>query len=137
MANPFTHIELNSTDLGKSKAFYGELFAWELEDIEMEEGPYTMIEVGDGTGGGMMQQPIPGAPSAWIPYVDVDDIEATTEKARSLGATISVEVTEIPDMGWLSIFVDPTGAVLGLWQPMAEAEEEEDEEEDDDEEDEA
>jgi uncharacterized protein len=134
MANPFTHIELNSTDLGKSKGFYGELFAWELEDIEMEEGPYTMIEVGDGTGGGMMQQPIPGAPSVWIPYVDVDDIETMTEKARSLGATISVEVTEVPDMGWLSIMVDPTGAVLGLWQPMAEAGEE-DEDEDDDEED--
>ena len=25
---------------------------------------------------------------------------------------------EVKDMGWLSIFVDPTGAMLGLWQPM-------------------
>jgi uncharacterized protein len=132
MANPFTHIELNSIDLAKSKAFYGELFAWELEDIEMEDGPYTMIEVGDGTGGGMMQQPVPGAPSVWIPYVAVDDIDTMTEKARSLGATISVEVTEVPDMGWLSIFVDPTGAILGLWEPMAASEEDEDDEDDED-----
>jgi len=25
-------------------------------------------------------------------------------------------VTEVMDMGWLSIILDPTGAVLGLWQ---------------------
>jgi len=27
------------------------------------------------------------------------------------------DVTEIKDMGWLSIIVDPTGAMLRLWQP--------------------
>jgi hypothetical protein len=26
------------------------------------------------------------------------------------------DVSEIKDMGWLSIIVDPTGAMLGLWQ---------------------
>ena len=27
------------------------------------------------------------------------------------------DVTEVADMGWLSIIVDPTGAILGLWKP--------------------
>jgi hypothetical protein len=39
-----------------------------------------------------------------------------TEKARSLGAKVMKEVTEIMGMGWLSFIEDPTGAVLGLWQ---------------------
>jgi len=26
------------------------------------------------------------------------------------------DVSEVADMGWLSIIVDPTGAMLGLWQ---------------------
>ena len=26
------------------------------------------------------------------------------------------DVTEITDRGWLSIIVDPAGAMLGLWQ---------------------
>jgi predicted enzyme related to lactoylglutathione lyase len=49
-------------------------------------------------------------------YVLVDDVKAATEKARDLGATICKEITEVPGMGWFSIFSDPTGATLALWQ---------------------
>jgi uncharacterized protein len=64
-----------------------------------------------------MQHPVPGAPSAWLAYVLVDDIKAATEKARSLGATVKRDVTEVMGAGWLSIIADPTGATLGLWKP--------------------
>jgi len=123
MANPFVHVELNSTDVAKSKAFYGKLFDWKLEDIPNDAagGTYTMISVGDGTGGGMMKSPMPGAPSMWLAYVLVDDIEAATKKAKSLGAKVMKDVTEVMDMGWLSIIVDPTGAMLGLWKPKPRA----------------
>ncbi len=117
MANPFVHVELNTTDVPKAKAFYGTLFGWKLEDMPMPFGTYTMINVGEGTGGGIMQHPMPGAPSAWLAYVLVDDIAAATEKAKSLGATVIKEVTEVMGAGWLSIIVDPTGAALGLWKP--------------------
>jgi uncharacterized protein len=116
MANPFVHMELNTTDIGKAKAFYGKLFDWKLQDVPMGPMTYTMIGVGEGTGGGMVQQQAPGAPSAWLSYVLVDDVKAATEKAKSLGAKIMQDVTEVMDMGSLSIIVDPTGAVLGLWQ---------------------
>lgn len=117
MANPFVHVELSTTDLGQAKTFYGKLFDWKMEEIPMPEGSYTMIDVGEGTGGGMMKQPVPGAPSAWLPYVLVDDIKAATQKAKSLGATVTTDVMEVMDMGWLSIIKDPTGATLGFWQP--------------------
>jgi uncharacterized protein len=119
MANPFVHVELNTTDVSKAKDFYGKLFDWTLEDIPMGDGAYTMIKVGEGTGGGLMKHPVPGAPSAWLAYVQVDDIHASTKKAASLGAKIMNDVTEVMGMGWLSILIDPTGAVLGLWQPKA------------------
>jgi hypothetical protein len=64
----------------------------------------------------MMQHPVPGAPSAWLPYVLVDDINVATKKAGSLGAKVMRDVTEVPQMGWFSIITDPTGAHLGLWQ---------------------
>ena len=117
MANPFVHVELNSTDVPKAKTFYGKLFDWKLEDLPM--GPdmtYTMIGVGEGTGGGMMKQLIPGASSSWLAYVIVDDVAASTQKAKSLGATVMKDKTEVPEMGWFTIIVDPTGAPLGLWQ---------------------
>jgi uncharacterized protein len=114
--NPFVHVELNSNDPAKAKEFYGELFQWELEDMPMGDDTYTLIKVGKGTGGGMMRNMIPGAQSFWLAYVDVDDIQAATEKAKSLGAKVMKDVTEVMGMGWLSILTDPTGAMLGLWQ---------------------
>jgi uncharacterized protein len=118
MANPFVHVELATTDVAKAKSFYQSLFAWKLKDEDMGGGMiYTMIDVGDGTGGGMMKHPMPEHGSHWLPYVLVDDIAAATAKAKSLGATIVKDVTDVMGAGSLSIIVDPTGATLGLWQP--------------------
>jgi uncharacterized protein len=116
MPNPFVHVELNTTDVALAKSFYGKLFDWKLEDMPMSDGAYTMIKVGEGTGGGLMKHPIPGAPSTWLAYVLVDDVKAATGKAKSLGATILKDVTEVPGMGWFSLIADPTGAALGMWQ---------------------
>jgi predicted enzyme related to lactoylglutathione lyase len=67
-----------------------------------------MIDVGGGTGGGMMVNQAPGAPSHWMAHVGVDDIEAATEKAREPGATVVVDVTEVGSFGWMSVITDPT-----------------------------
>lgn len=114
MANPFVHVELLTDDPTKSKKFYSGLFNWKLEDIPGMD--YTMIGVGEGTGGGMMKNPVPGLPSHWMAYVLVEDVNASTKKAMSLGAKVVKEVTEVPGMGWFSVITDPTGAALGLWQ---------------------
>src|SRR5204863_2250128 len=103
MANPFIHVELNTTDVDKAKQFYGRLFDWKLEDVQVPPvGSYTMVQPGQGTGGGIMKQMIPGASSLWLAYVEVEDISAATKKAQSLGAKVMADVKEISDMGWLS-----------------------------------
>jgi len=116
MPNPFVHVELNTTDVDKAKAFYGSLFEWSLQDMPMGDFVYTTIGVEKGTGGGMLKHPMPGAPSMWLPYVEVADVHAATKKAGSLGGSVIKDVTEVPGMGWFSIITDPTGATLGLWQ---------------------
>lgn len=118
MGNPFVHIELHTTDLAKAKSFYGALFDWKLDEAPMgDHGTYTVIRVGEGTGGGMMTQPVPGAPSTWLPYVAVDDVAVATRKAASLGAKVAVDVTEIEGVGWFSVVVDPAGAQVALFKP--------------------
>ena len=119
MANPFVHVELNTQDVAKAKSFYQAMFAWTLNDVDMGGMTYTLINVGEGTGGGMMKHPMAGAPSMWLPYVLVDDIVAATAKAKSLGATIVLDVKEVAGEGSLAIITDPTGAMLGFWQPKA------------------
>ena len=83
MANPFVHVELATTDVAKAKSFYQSLFDWTLKDEDMGGGMiYTMIGVGEGTGGGMMKHPMPEHGSSWLPYVLVDNITAATGKAK-------------------------------------------------------
>jgi uncharacterized protein len=118
MANPFVHVELNTPDPEKAKAFYSKLFQWQLEEMPnsaVSDGTYTMIKVGTGIGGGIMKQ-VPGGPAGWLAYVAVDDIHAATQKAKSLGGKIMKDVTEVPGMGWFSFIQDPTGSILGLWK---------------------
>jgi len=117
MANPFVHIELQTKDPDRSKKFYTSMFDWKLEEFPDME--YTIINVGEGTGGGIMKNPVSGMPDNWFPYILVDDVETSTKKAKSLGATVAKDVTEVPDMGWFSVIIDPTGAAFGLWQTKA------------------
>ena len=131
MANAFVHVELNTTDVDRAKKFYGQLFDWKLEDVPMgsggppglqaSKGVYTMIKPAKGTGGGILKQGVPGAPSSWLAYVEVEDVATATQKAKSLGAKVMLDVTEVPGAGWMSVIVDPTGAALGLWKPKPRA----------------
>jgi len=117
MANPFVYVELHTSDLQKAKDFYTKLFGWKLNDAPMPGGAYTMIDVGGGTGGGMMVNQVPGVPPHWMAYVGVDDIKASTKRAKELGAKVAVDVTEVADIGWMSVITDPTGAAIAMWQP--------------------
>lgn len=117
MANPFVHVELQTTDIKKARDFYSKLFDWKLEDTPVPGfGNYTMIGVGEGTGGGMMASPTPGVPSHWLAYVDVRDLASATKKAKDLGAKVLVDSMPVADMGKFSVITDPTGAALGLWE---------------------
>ena len=114
MGNPFVHIELNTDDVAKAKKFYKALFDWKLS--EMPQMGYTMIDVGKGTGGGMQKMQMAGQVPAWLPYVDVADVTKTLAKAAKAGAHVVLETTSIgPSMGEIGIFVDPTGAAIGVW----------------------
>lgn len=116
MANPFVHVELHTQDPQRAKKFYKELFDWKLED--MPDMEYTVIDVGEtGRGGGIMKSPMPDAAPQWVPYILVDDVAASTAKAKSLGAAVLQDVTEIPGIGLFSMLVDPTGAAFALFLP--------------------
>jgi predicted enzyme related to lactoylglutathione lyase len=118
MPNPFVHVELSTDSPDKAKKFYSALFAWEFEDASspIPGGVYTHIKVGEGTGGGLRTKPAPEAPTMWLPYVLVDSVEATLNKAGQLGAKVVVEKTAVPDMGAFAILVDPRGASFGIWE---------------------
>jgi len=119
MPNPFAHVELSTDDVKKAKKFYASVFAWKLSDLPAMA--YTMIDVSGGVGGGLQKKAAPDQPTAWLPYVQVDDVKATMAKALKAGGKAMLEYQEVGDMGSIGIFVDPQGATLGLWAPKSPA----------------
>jgi predicted enzyme related to lactoylglutathione lyase len=115
MGNPFWHIELITSDVGKAKDFYGKVFDWKLNDAPGPM-PYTLIDTGEKPGGGMMALPEPNVPVAWMVYVKVDDVAKTVENVKEFGGQIFKDKTEVPGIGWFAVIGDPQGAALGVWQ---------------------
>ena len=114
MPSPFVYVQLQTSDPDRAAEFYRALLGWTIDD-----GPgYREIDVGSGTAGGMMRSPSPQAPSAWLPYVAVDDVDAAARRAAELGAAIIVAPTDATGKGRFSVIADPTGATFALWTPI-------------------
>ena len=112
-------VDMASPDLDASIDFYGELLGWEVPMGENTEatGGYRIATQRGKSAAGMMPQMQEGQPPAWVTYVSVEDADATTEKVKSAGGQVIVEPTDVMDLGRMAVFADPTGAVIGIWQP--------------------
>ena len=120
--NKFVHIELNTGDTKAAKKFYSGLFDWKMADMPMGPMTYTMIDTGvKDEGGGITQKSMPEAPTQWLPYVQVESVKKTVAKAEKRGAKVVLAYQPIPGMGAMGIFIDPTGAALGVWESAPKA----------------
>jgi predicted enzyme related to lactoylglutathione lyase len=95
------------------------MFGWKFQDMKMPgRGVYMMFTTSaKNEGGGIAQNPMPGAPNAWLQYIGVTSVKKAMAKAAKLGATILVEYQPIESYGALGIFADPTGATCAVWEP--------------------
>jgi uncharacterized protein len=111
--NPVVHLELHTTDRWRARAFYAELCSWQPERIEAGGGAYDALELGGSLSGGIVE--CGTTRSLWLPYVEVADIRAATERARELGASVLLEPREGP-AGWRSVAASPAGGEIAFWQ---------------------
>jgi hypothetical protein len=110
--------DLMTTDVERTKAFYGELFGWEFEVWKPGELDYSMITSGGSQHGGFMTlDAANGAPPHWLAYVRVEDVDAAAEQATEAGGTVYVQPTDITEVGRFSVLGDPQGAVLAAFAP--------------------
>lgn len=112
----FSWNELMTTDVSAAKAFYGKLFGWALEDMEVCDMSYTVVKAGDKEVAGIMGMPPEAGdmPPTWGAYVTVDDVEASAKEAEALGGKIVLAPRDIPDVGRFCVICDPQGAALSL-----------------------
>lgn len=113
----FCWVELGTTDAAGAKAFYGALLGWAADDTPAGTGTYTMARVGTHHVAGLYER-TDGTPAGWLSYVSVVDADATAKRAAELGGTVLYEPLDVMEAGRMALLQDPTGAVLGLWQPV-------------------
>ena len=115
--NTMVWNELITTDLEKSKAFYGAVFGW---GAEVHEGdmPYTEWQLGGRSIGGMMAKPpmMPAeVPPHWNVYFAVADLGEARNAIQKLGGQVLAEPFETPTGPFVPV-VDPTGAAFSVIQ---------------------
>jgi hypothetical protein len=113
-------VELSTPDPDASAAFYRDVLDWDAtEPGAAETGGYRMFQSAGKNVAGLMGHMQEGQPTAWASYVSVADAEETAQKVQDAGGTVMVAPMDVTDLGRMGVFVDPTGAVFGVWQPKA------------------
>ena len=111
-------LDLMSSDIDRSRAFYGDLFGWDSEAAGEEFGGYvTFTKDGVNVAGGMANNPGTGMPDLWTTYLCVADVQAICDAATANGGGVMMPPMVVGPMGSMAVITDPGGAAIGLWQP--------------------
>ncbi len=106
--------ELMTPDPDGAKRFYDDVVGWTVEATPSGAMDYRMIEAPGGVAGGVMrltdEMLAGGARPAWLMYLSVEDVDATAERAVSVGAAVLVPPTDIEGVGRFGLLADPQGA---------------------------
>lgn len=110
------HVQIPTTNIKKSKKFFGTVFGWTFTDHE--EIGYTLFHTGRHPNGGV--EPVKKMPKRpqTVVYIEVDDIESKVKQIKKAKGKIIEKKTEVPGMGWYATFNTPDGCRLALWQAL-------------------
>ena len=112
----FCWNELNTHNVPAAKKFYARLLGWKTRPFG-KDAEYTLFKKGRDNAGGLMKCPKPGHPAQWIPYVIVDNVDATAKKAAQLRGKVVMPPFDVPTVGRVAGLADPPGATLGIIKP--------------------
>ena len=111
-------VDCQVDDTTAARAFYGELFGWDIQDGPDEFGGYLMA-MKDGraaAGIGPKPQGGPAMPSVWTTYLAADSADATAAKVAEAGGTAMMPPFDVGPVGRMFVATDPTGGVFGVWE---------------------
>jgi len=104
-------------------AFYPAAVGYVASSMDVVEGKkkskYDMVSFNGPSGAAKPRAGIvPAKPAAlggqWLPWVAVDDVDATVGKVKGLKGKVVTKPHDIPGVGRAAVVSDPTGAPLGL-----------------------
>jgi uncharacterized protein len=110
--------DLSTPDPERAKAFYSGLFGWQIMPGEKDTSGYLHIKNGEHFIGGVppAAHRQPGMPSHWLAYFQVDDVDATANKAKEMGARLFLPPMSMEGVGRFSVIADPQGAAFAIFK---------------------
>ena len=112
--------ELWTSDAEAAVKFYTEVFGLSTSAMDMPNGKYHLLNVSEDVAtGGIMTKPSADIPSMWLPYVEVDDTDATADRIKNNGGKVLGPVLEMEGIGRFAQIADDQGAVIGIIKPAA------------------
>lgn len=116
------HFEIPVDNVDRAQKFYKDVFSWDMQKWSSPADPtqeYFMFETSDeggnkGISGGLMKRQSPQ--QTVTNYVTVSSIDEYTSKLEQSGGKIIMPKTEIPDMGYILVFMDTENNMFGLYE---------------------
>lgn len=109
-------IDISTSDVDATRAFYEGLFGWTSDEPDSELGGYVNFHhKGERVAGCMTA--MPDTPTdVWTVYLASDDAERTCAAAVEAGGVVHAPAMQVNDLGSMAVVADPSGAPVGIWQ---------------------
>lgn len=110
--------DLSTPDPKRAEEFYSALLGWQFMRDEKDPSGYLHIKNGERFIGGVppASHRQPGVPPHWLAYFQVDDVDATANKANAGGAKLLLPPTSMEGVGRFSVIADAQGAVFAIFK---------------------
>lgn len=111
------HVELRSTNPGKTKAFFRSVFGWKFR--RLPEMGHSMIEAPSSPRRDLGKADV-GEDPGILNFIRVSSVATTSRKIGEAGGKILVPPQTVAGWGVFSIFEAPGGAVQAIWEELPE-----------------
>ena len=118
------HFEIPADDVERASKFYTGVFEWKMQKLANPEDPskdYWFFDTKDengnkGIGGGLMKRQAPE--HSVTNYITVPSIDDYASKIEEAGGKVIMPRTEIPEMGFILVFLDTENNMFGLYEAL-------------------
>ncbi|MFJ8042756.1 VOC family protein [Kitasatospora sp. NPDC096147] len=113
-------VELHTPDPAGAQGFYGTLFDWRYERVDVPGMTYTVVSTADGADqqrasfGGIAPTEPGHDHAAWLPYFEVTDPDATIDRTVAHGGAVLLPGMDAPGIGRMAWLTDPAGARFAI-----------------------
>ncbi|WP_099022178.1 VOC family protein [Mycolicibacterium palauense] len=111
-------VDLATTDIDRAARFYTAVFGWTVSTPGPRDCGYlNATREGLQVAGLMPNDPQWNSPDRWSTYLHTADVDATLSAVEAAGGTCCGGAMDVEGKGRMAMLADPTGAMVGLWQP--------------------